>query len=174
LDSPDPFPFIELTNPPVLPEIAAEVGIQLAVKPHYKDAAAFQALGVPVLSDNALVGAGVGLYQLLGRASALVTDYSSIWTDFVPLNRPIGLFCPDLMEYEAGRGFSVDDFSEYAPGPVFTTSEGWREFLGAIADGRDLGAVQRTSVSRKLGVVTQLGATDRLMEAILTKSRTGV
>ena len=32
---------------------------------------------------------GTTLYGLLARSSALVTDYSSVWTDYLTLDRPI-------------------------------------------------------------------------------------
>lgn len=42
--------------------------------------------------------------QLLTFADALITDYSSIYFDFLFFKRPIILFAPDLEEYEKTRG----------------------------------------------------------------------
>jgi len=67
---------------------------------------------------------------LLGLADALVTDYSSIFFDFLATGRPIGFLVPDGDAYAAERGtyLSLDEL----PGPVHTDP-------GAL--GRDLAAL---------------------------------
>ena len=49
---------------------------------------------------------------LLREASALITDYSSIYLDFMMLERPVILYTPDIDKYRNHRGFnySSDDF----------------------------------------------------------------
>ena len=65
-----------------------------------------------MLQDNLL-----DLYDILGAVDILITDYSSIYFDFLLLNKPI-LFIPtDLEEYEKSRGFLFDPYDFWAPGP---------------------------------------------------------
>jgi CDP-glycerol glycerophosphotransferase (TagB/SpsB family) len=52
---------------------------------------------------------------LLTAADILITDYSSIWVDFLLLNRPVIGFCPDLESYLEHRGF-LYDFHYIFPG----------------------------------------------------------
>lgn len=56
---------------------------------------------------------------VLGLADVLVTDYSSIFIDFLSTARPIVFFTPDQEDYARERGtyFGADD----RPGPVVTT-----------------------------------------------------
>ena len=56
---------------------------------------------------------------ILGLTDILVTDYSSIFFDFLPLDRPLVFFTPDDMDYSASRGlyFPLDEL----PGPVAHT-----------------------------------------------------
>ena len=56
---------------------------------------------------------------MLGLTDILVTDYSSIFFDFLPLDRPLVFFTPDDMDYSASRGlyFPLDEL----PGPVAHT-----------------------------------------------------
>ena len=56
---------------------------------------------------------------MLGLTDILVTDYSSIFFDFLPLHRPLVFFTPDDVDYSASRGlyFALDEL----PGPVAHT-----------------------------------------------------
>lgn len=56
------------------------------------------------------------IYEILGKIDILITDYSSIYFDFLLLNRPI-IFTPfDLNVYEEERGFYYD-YEKVTPGP---------------------------------------------------------
>lgn len=46
--------------------------------------------------------------ELLATVSLLITDYSSIFFDFLPLKRPIYFYMPDAKEYARDRGFYLD------------------------------------------------------------------
>jgi len=50
--------------------------------------------------------------HLMMAADYLVSDYSSVIVDWLLLSRPMGLFCPDLEEYRAYRGFPYFDFNK--------------------------------------------------------------
>ena len=47
--------------------------------------------------------------ELLIAADFLISDYSSIITDFALLNKPILIYCPDLEDYLSDRGFVSDE-----------------------------------------------------------------
>ena len=163
-------PFFELAEDIEMVEFLRAERLNLIVKPHPLDVEAFNFPGVTTLTDEFLMNHGVGFYQLLGRADALITDYSSIWTDFMALDRSVGLYCPDLKSYGLGRGFSVDKLHEYAPGPVFSSVGALRKFLASVAQGEDPGASLRREAIERIGIVTSFGATRRTMETIGTRS----
>ena len=63
------------------------------------------------------------IQELLTITDVLITDYSSVYCDFLLLNRPILLFTYDYDEFMSqGRGFYYD-FREIAPGPMLYTAE---------------------------------------------------
>lgn len=68
-----------------------------------------------------LVSNDIPTNTLLGITSILVTDYSSIFFDFLSTDRPIVFYAPDAADYSASRGtyFASDEL----PGPVFGTVE---------------------------------------------------
>jgi CDP-glycerol glycerophosphotransferase (TagB/SpsB family) len=150
-------------------DLIGRTGVQIVLKPHPVDAAPPSFDFVCSISDADLVAADTTLYELLARASALITDYSSIWTDFIPLDRPIGFFCPDLSDYQEGRGFSLGTFNRGLPGPTLTTTEGFCEFIEEVLTQPGAWRVDRANAVEDLGIVTDIGATDRLMQELTTR-----
>ncbi|MCQ9368553.1 CDP-glycerol glycerophosphotransferase family protein [Brevibacterium sp. 91QC2O2] len=83
--------------------------------------------------DVTVVPRDIDTNNLLSIVDVLITDYSSIFYDFLPLDRPIVFFMPDYEEYKAERGlyFSRDNL----PGPVAESSDRLTELLcKAISD----------------------------------------
>ena len=77
------------------------------------------------------------LYALLGQADGLITDYSSVYFDYLLLNRPIGFTVDDMEEYMKNRGFVVDDPRPLMPGQFLNTPEDFCGFLSDLLEGRD-------------------------------------
>ncbi|KRF23264.1 glycosyltransferase [Phycicoccus sp. Soil803] len=73
---------------------------------------------------------------LLAVADALVTDYSSIFYDFLPTGRPVLFLAPDVASYAASRGL-YDDPDEW-PGPVVATVGQLADHVLAIGTGGPL------------------------------------
>lgn len=57
------------------------------------------------------------LYKIINAADVLITDYSSIYFDYLLLDRPV-IFTPvDFEEYKEKRGFLLEPYDFWAPGP---------------------------------------------------------
>ncbi len=70
------------------------------------------------------------LYDILGAADILITDYSSIYFDFLLVDRPIIFIPTDLEEYEKSRGFLMDPYNFWTPGPK---AHKFNDFLTELA-----------------------------------------
>lgn len=78
---------------------------------------------IAILKTECLTTHLVCIYELLKDFDILITDYSSIYFDFLLLNRPI-IFLPlDLEEYAQTRGFLLEPYDFWTPGPKATTVE---------------------------------------------------
>jgi CDP-glycerol glycerophosphotransferase len=77
----------------------------------------------------------IGLYDILGAMDTLITDYSTIYFDFLLLNRPI-IFIPyDVEEYSKTRGFLVEPYESWTPGPkIYKFEDLLTELKGFIED----------------------------------------
>ncbi|MDO5836346.1 MAG: CDP-glycerol glycerophosphotransferase family protein [Methanobacterium sp.] len=57
------------------------------------------------------------LYDILGEIEILITDYSSVYFDFLLLDKPI-IFTPtDFQQYSEERGFLFEPYEFWTPGP---------------------------------------------------------
>jgi CDP-glycerol glycerophosphotransferase (TagB/SpsB family) len=77
------------------------------------------------------------LYALLKCADALITDYSSVFYDYLLLNRPIGFTEDDVEEYRDSRGFAVDDPDAFRPGMKMRTLNDLEQFVDDLIEGKD-------------------------------------
>lgn len=68
--------------------------------------------------------------EILGITDVLISDYSSIFFDFLSTGRPIIFFSPDVDIYAATRGIYLD--LEELPGPVTNTIADLAEHIVAI------------------------------------------
>ena len=105
---------------------------------------------IRIVTNSQMQAAECDLYALLGQADALITDYSSVYFDYLLLNRPIGFTVDDIQEYMANRGFVVEDPYPLMPGRFLNTPEEFREFLKDTLEGSDPFA-EKTTGSRKTG-----------------------
>ncbi|MDP0202205.1 CDP-glycerol glycerophosphotransferase family protein [Glaesserella parasuis] len=84
--------------------------------------------------------------KLLAIADCLITDYSSIYLDYLIVDRPIIFFSFDLDEYLQGREMYFDYDSVLAGNRVNSFSELFREILKVFVDDR-LGKERRKKMS---------------------------
>lgn len=146
--------------------LTQELGIDIVVKPHPQDAESRAIVGAVVVTNEDLSAAGIQLYELLGASSGLLTDYSSVWVDYLALDRPIGFFVPDEAEYSNGRGFSPSDALDWLPGNRVSTVDDFRDF-GRDVLARGVGsAARRSEVRGHIGHVALPQAAQGVLEAL--------
>ncbi|AQQ54526.1 CDP-glycerol glycerophosphotransferase family protein [Planococcus lenghuensis] len=69
-----------------------------------------------VLQSSLLKQHGIDLYELLPETDLLITDYSSIYFDYLLLDRPIVFTNADLDLYRAARGLLLEPYDYWTPG----------------------------------------------------------
>lgn len=97
---------------------------QVLIKPHQhlyekvKDREDFKGKMIPTSIDT---------NELLSAVDILISDYSSIFFDYMALDRPILFYIKDLEEYTKSRGLNMDIDS--LPGPICDNIEGLAECI---------------------------------------------
>jgi CDP-glycerol glycerophosphotransferase len=138
-------------------------------KPHSHDENAFQAYNgehIHVLLNDDLQKSGNTIYDFLNAVDILITDYSSVYFDFLHLNRPIVFHVPDIGEYRDQRGFILEPFRDWAPGEVSTNVDELIEALTNALAGPDRWEPERIRLRRLLFRYTDELASERVCRLI--------
>ncbi|TCI46217.1 hypothetical protein EVJ27_06930 [Exiguobacterium sp. SH3S2] len=85
-----------------------------------------------ILKDELLKEKGYELYNLLGYSHALITDYSSVYFDYLLLDRPIAFTIQDITEYNDNRGFTVNNPKELMPGVKLQNAQDLIKFIDSL------------------------------------------
>ena len=72
----------------------------------------------------------------LGAADILITDYSSIFFDFLASNKPVIFYIPDLEDYKRYRDLYIEPID--LPGPVARNATELGEIVGEVRTIRDI------------------------------------
>lgn len=98
--------------------------------------------------DQAMLEAEFGnLYALLKLADGLVTDYSSIFFDYILLDRPMAFTVEDMESYGADRGFVMKNPLDFMAGEKIHNYQELTVFLEDVAEGRDPYAARRRKIN---------------------------
>lgn len=115
-----------LINNPEFRDYVSQNNLLFLVKPHPRDEKLFEKYEseyIKVIKNNDLLSRFLTLYDLLPAIDVLVTDYSSVYFDYLLLNRPIVFYVPDLEKYRETRGFLLEPYEKWTPGDKARTVE---------------------------------------------------
>jgi CDP-glycerol glycerophosphotransferase (TagB/SpsB family) len=107
------------------------------------------------------------IYPILKYTDILITDYSSVYFDFLLLDRPIVFFDYDYEEYSSNMGGFVYEYNTMAPGDKVKTQEELINALESLVNGEDHHRTQRKTVCNLFYTDQDANASKRIMEALL-------
>lgn len=126
-----------------------------------------------MLTNRELDEAGVELYRLVGAADGLLTDYSSIYFDYLLLNHPMIFLIDDIDGYQEKRGFTVADPLSLMPGEKVRAAEELYQALGRLARGEDAWEGERARVNGLVNRFTDDQSARRTAERFFPEGRSG-
>ncbi len=141
---------------PQLRSLLSTTGATLWMRPHPSDAETESLArrladsGVRSASNADLAKLGLTFYELLSAANCLVTDYSSLWVDFLVCDRPMVSYCPDLAAFRETRGLALEPHEYWFPGPVVEDAQGFLSSVEGALLGTDRDREHRGLVRRLL------------------------
>lgn len=126
-------PVISITGLDMLNKILSEHNYCLLIKLHQWAAESVKGAwsNIRVITDND-IPEPFTLYHFLGLMDVLLTDYSSVSTDYLLLNRPIGYVYDDLDEFRKTRYLPLDPIEQYMAGARINSEEQLFQFIHNI------------------------------------------
>lgn len=133
VDSEIGLPFLSRSQLSELNEALKQLNYLLILKLHPWSAEKLDGIcysNIVNLKDSDIVGQA-SLYKLLGQTDALITDYSSVYIDYLLTDKPICFAYDDLEQYRETRGFAFEPVENYMPGQVVSNCD---ELIGWFRD----------------------------------------
>ncbi|MDD2780473.1 CDP-glycerol glycerophosphotransferase family protein [Sulfuricurvum sp.] len=110
------------------------------------------------------------VYPILKYADILITDYSSVYFDFLLLNRPIIFFDYDYEEYSGNMGGFVYDYEKNAPGGKIKTQNDLIVILQSIVQDKESFASQRTNIKDLFFAYQDMYSSERIVKNLIKSS----
>ncbi|MCX8131254.1 MAG: CDP-glycerol glycerophosphotransferase family protein [Clostridia bacterium] len=108
----------------------------------------------------------VSMYDILGLFDVLVTDYSSIYFDYLLLDRPIVFVTSDLNTYKSGRGLIFEDYDFWTPGPKTKTFDEYVQCLRKCLQDKEYYKAERKLVNGLVNQYTDNRSAERIMQCV--------
>ncbi|MFA6715849.1 MAG: CDP-glycerol glycerophosphotransferase family protein [Victivallaceae bacterium] len=148
----NPFGFDDF-SPKEFDEFLEKNKCKIIFKPHPHDQALvldylhdYPLKNMLVLKDEALSENKLDLYELLNAGELLMTDYSSVYDDYLLLERPV-LFIPvDISSYRENRGFVIESFEDWTPGPKVFDQKALQDEMSRCLTDKDYYSDQRKMI----------------------------
>lgn len=124
--------------------------------------------GIHLLTNEMLANHKADLYELLGAVDLLITDYSSVYFDYLLLDKPM-IFTPtDYSDYEENRGFLLSPYEEWTPGPkVFDQQSLKEEIVKSLGD-KSYYEKERKQVRERIHEYQDANSSQRVWDLILS------
>lgn len=104
---------------------------------------------IKIITDNYLREKNVDLCEFYKVIDALITDYSSVYYDFLQLDKPIGFTLDDFEEYKKSKGFIVDNMKDYMAGEKIYNMKDLYTFFNDLVSNKDNYKNQRKEMRKK-------------------------
>ena len=98
---------------------------------------------IKTLSNDDLLNMGIKLYDLLAVSDALITDFSSVFADYLLTDRPIAFELSDYENFSEGKGFITNDPLSHMPGKFIYNISDLNDFINDVMNSKDDYAEQR-------------------------------
>jgi len=164
----------DLSVATALNDFAKVHGILLVLKPHFaQDVSNIRDLGLSnilFINDKFFADNKISSYEFIAGCDALLTDYSSIYYDYLLCDRPIAVIWEDIEEYRRKPGFAVDiDYYMKGAEKVYTEKQ-LETFLSSVVANCDTLRDARREIRDLVHYSTDGRNTERVADFIIEKA----
>ena len=151
---------------------AKERKVLLVVKVHPAQKDLFSDISnlsnIAFIDDSYLKEYGLVSYSFLRSTEALLTDYSSIYYDYMVTDKPIGFVWDDIEEFKKNIGFVVEDEILEGGEKIYQIDE-FKKFILDISLSKDNNQKQRRKIRDRMITYIDNQNSSRVSEFIISK-----
>lgn len=157
-----------------LNEMAKELGILIVVKPHFAQDLSYikqyDLSNILFIDDSFFAKNNLTSYEFVGSCDALITDYSSIFFDYLLCGKPVAVIWEDIEDYRQNPGFAMDPEVYMAGSHRIYSLADYEEFLRCLAAGRDPYREERYRLCELLNYAADGENARRVVDFIMEKA----
>lgn len=152
-------------------ETAKNKKVLIVLKPHFaQDLDYCKDLNleyIKFIDDDFFFNNDLTSYSFVNSCDALLTDYSSIYFDYMLADKPIGVIWEDYEQYKSRPGFAIDmDYYMQGASKIFTM-EDLINFINEIGDSIDLYSNERRKLRDEVHFSTDGQNSKRVVDYII-------
>ena len=119
---------------------------------------------IQFITDEDIKNQGLQLYQFIPVFDALITDYSSISTDYLLLDKPIIYILDDIEEYKKSRGLYPPNATNFMPGDHVVNIPQLENAIERVVNGIDFYKNERNILLPKFHTYRDGNASKRILD----------
>lgn len=125
---------------------------------------------IVIISQECRNSMHISLIDLIKSFDALITDYSSIYHEYLLLNRPIALTIDDFKSYSSSTGFCFNYF-DWIKGIYLNNLSDLLQFIEDISNDIDSAKDEREKVKFKIHKYIDNQSTKRVVDFLIEKNK---
>lgn len=119
---------------------------------------------IDFITDRILSERNILLYEIIGKTDALLTDYSSIYFDYLLIDKPVGFTLDDYNEYMDDRGFVYEDLKSILAGHHIYSLDDMKSFILDIRSNMDRYSQERHVIKKHFHHDDPMASSKRIAE----------
>ena len=147
-----------------------EAGMLLIIKPHPSQDLSYlnyvELSNVKTISNRTLLTHGINPYVLLGNSEALVTDFSSVYLDYLLLDKPIAFELNDQEKYKNGIGYIMDNPESFMGGQKLFNVNDFLNFIDDVLNKNDNFKAERKDLRDRIHLYQDEKSSERVLELL--------
>lgn len=122
---------------------------------------------IRLITKENLLDNNLDIYEILRYSDGLITDYSSVYFDYLLLNKPIVFLDTDINEYSNNRGFMLEPLEIWRPGDSVKNYNEFIQTINNISQNNDANISKRELVTNIIFRFKDGKSCERLNKKIL-------
>lgn len=168
-------PFWDSSNISELDSLLSILKVHLIIKYHMLQRlnnVSLPKLGnVHFLTANDCTDKKIVLYRLLACGNALITDYSSVYVDYLATDKPMAFVLDDIEKYTEDRGFIFENPVAHMPGVIINSKAELLNFINSVASEDDNYKGEREKARPELNIFQDDKNTERVVDYVFNQNK---